>query len=237
MFIARAVPAIIAALFLGTAAIAQETGSDDAQTPPEAGSGDTQSGQDQPTADQGSAEQSQAPEGQSAGDDGSGQQDQSTDAQTAQDVEDAQATEQQTAQDDAEDGQATGSEAAAGSEGEGEQEQQTAEAEDSLKIYFASGAAAIDPAQSATLDQAARLFREGQPYVMILSGVADTVGSADLNLDLSVARAQSVADGLKSRGIPVDRLQVIGRGNTDLPVNTGPDVAEPENRVVLITWR
>lgn len=236
MSIASPIITVTLAFFLGTAAVAQGTGADDTQAQPADQSQDTQTGQDQSATGEGSATQTQ-PSGASEANEGtSGQSNQSTDVQTAQDVEDAQAVEQQqTAPDSGENEPAAGAQSAA--EDQEGQEQQTAEAEDSLKIYFSSGAAAIDQGQSATLDQAARLFREGQPYVMILSGVADTVGPADLNLDLSVARAQSVANGLQSRGIPVDRLQVIGRGNTDLPVNTGPGVAEPENRVVLITWR
>ncbi len=115
--------------------------------------------------------------------------------------------------------------------------QQDAQEQEALKVYFDTGGATIGTRQTETLDQAARLFREGNPYVMILSGAADTVGPADLNLDLSLARARAVAEGLELRGIPVDRLQVVGRGNTDLPVSTGPGVSERQNRVVEISWR
>ena len=113
----------------------------------------------------------------------------------------------------------------------------TEQEQDSLKIYFGSGSARIDADQEATLDQAARLFREGSPIVMIATGGADTVGAPEVNLNLSIKRAQSVVDGLASRGIPVERLQILGRGVTDLPVETGVGVDNPENRVVEITWR
>ena len=108
---------------------------------------------------------------------------------------------------------------------------------DGLKVFFDSGSAHVAADQADTLDQAARLFREGSPFVMILSGGADTVGLAESNLDLSVDRARAVADALVARGIPVDRLQVLGRGNSDLEVETGSGVANAENRVVEITWR
>ena len=111
------------------------------------------------------------------------------------------------------------------------------EAPESLKVYFDSGSASIGADQSATLDQAARLFRDGNPIVMIVAGVADTVGSPDFNLALSVERAESVVQGLTDRGIPVGRLQVIGRGNSELEVDTADDVAESENRIAEITWR
>lgn len=118
--------------------------------------------------------------------------------------------------------------------------QQTSDADAAasfLKIYFASGSARIEADQIATLDQAARTFRDGDPFVMIVSGGADTVGSAGSNLDLSLARAAAVADALVGRGIPVNRLQVLGRGNSELEVPTGPGTDEPKNRVVEISWR
>jgi len=111
------------------------------------------------------------------------------------------------------------------------------EAQDSLKVYFESGSARVASAQATTLDQAARLFREGSPIVMILAGGADTVGLPENNLRLSLSRANAVADGLVARGIPVERLQVLGRGNSELKVPTGEEAPEAENRIVEISWR
>lgn len=110
-------------------------------------------------------------------------------------------------------------------------------APDALKVQFGSGRSGIAADQAAVLDQAARLFREGSPIVMIVSGSADTVGSADRNLDLSIRRAQAVAEALADRGIPIERLQVLGRGNSELPVATDTGVPNAENRTVSITWR
>lgn len=115
---------------------------------------------------------------------------------------------------------------------------QDAEApQESLKIFFETGSSRIDRDQSAVIDQAARLFREGDPLVMIVSGVADTVGDPAKNLDLSLKRAQAVVTGLTERGIPAARLQVLGRGTSELEVETDPGVAEDQNRVAEITWR
>ena len=106
-----------------------------------------------------------------------------------------------------------------------------------LKVYFPSGSARIAADQRGVLDEAVRTFRDGDPYVMIVSGLADTVGAPDANLDLSLRRATAVADALSARGIPIERLQVLGRGNSELAVRTGDGVAEAENRVVEISWR
>ena len=112
-----------------------------------------------------------------------------------------------------------------------------AQSDENLMVYFEVGSTSVEGDQAEVLDQAARLFREGSPIVMILSGGTDTLGPAALNLSLSVERAQAVLDGLVARGIPVDRLQVAGRGETDLEVVTEDSIAEPRNRYVEITWR
>lgn len=114
---------------------------------------------------------------------------------------------------------------------------QQAEAPDNLKVYFDTGGATIRSDQRAVLDTAAGLFREGNPIVMIVSGSADTIGNPADNLSLSLRRAQTVALGLSDRGIPIERLQVMGLGNSELVVPTDDEVANPENRSVIITWR
>lgn len=106
-----------------------------------------------------------------------------------------------------------------------------------LKVYFTSGSATISPDQAATLDRAVRTFREGDPFVMIVAGGADKVGDPSRNLSLSLERATAVATALTNRGIPIERLQVLGRGNSELQVSTADGVAEEENRVVEISWR
>ncbi len=114
---------------------------------------------------------------------------------------------------------------------------QDASPPESLKIHFGSGQATISEDQRKVLDQAARLFREGSPLVMIVAGSSDTVGSGELNLSLSIRRAQTVALGLADRGIPIERLQVLGRGVSQLEVPTSEGVANADNRLVTITWK
>lgn len=106
-----------------------------------------------------------------------------------------------------------------------------------LKVYFASGSATIAPDQLETLDRAVRTFREGDPFVMIVAGGADRVGDPSTNLELSLRRASVVANALTNRGIPIDRLQVLGRGTSELQVVTDAGIPEEENRVVEISWR
>jgi outer membrane protein OmpA-like peptidoglycan-associated protein len=107
----------------------------------------------------------------------------------------------------------------------------------SLVLHFDAGSATVRQQDVALLDQASRLYRAGNPIVMIVTGTADTTGSAAVNLRLSEQRANNVFQGLVSRGIPAERFQVIAKGQTDLVVPTPPDTAEERNRRVEITWR
>ena len=107
----------------------------------------------------------------------------------------------------------------------------------SLLLYFNPGSATVRPKDVALLDQASRLYREGKPIVMIVSGSTDSTGSPAVNLRLSQRRANNVLQGLVSRGIPVERFQVTAKGETDQLVPTPPGVSEERNRRVEITWR
>ncbi|MCI0601049.1 MAG: OmpA family protein [Beijerinckiaceae bacterium] len=107
----------------------------------------------------------------------------------------------------------------------------------SLVLLFNPGSAAVRPQDVALLDQASRLYREGKPIVMILTGSADATGAAASNLKLSQRRADSVLQGLVSRGIPVERFQLVAKGETDPVVPEQTGVSEERNRRVEITWR
>ena len=112
-----------------------------------------------------------------------------------------------------------------------------AKAPDALDLYFDTNSSAIRPQDLALLDKASRLYAEGKPIVMVVSGSADQVGSPGSNLRLSQRRADNVVRGLVERGIPVERFQVLAKGVSELPVQTAANVVEPRNRRVEITWR
>lgn len=114
-------------------------------------------------------------------------------------------------------------------------EAQTANAPSDVQIFFDSGSASLTPAARQKLDQAARLYREGNPLVMFVAGHSDSQGEEYSNLVLSAERARIAKEALVERGIPASRLQLQALG-TSLP--TDPKVPPPENnRRVVITWR
>ncbi len=110
-------------------------------------------------------------------------------------------------------------------------------AKDSLSVFFDTGSAALRAQDRAVLDQAARLYRAGQPIVMILTASTDPTGSAIGNLSLSQRRANTVLHGLVSRGIPAERFQILAKGESDLPVPAKRGQPEPRDRQVQIAWR
>ena len=82
---------------------------------------------------------------------------------------------------------------------------------ESVVLHFDLGSVAIRAQDEALLDQASRLYRDGNPIVMIVTGSADTVGQPDVNLALSQQRADAVLRGLTARGTdrPLQRWQRV----------------------------
>ncbi|MGH6838516.1 MAG: OmpA family protein [Methylocella sp.] len=107
----------------------------------------------------------------------------------------------------------------------------------SLVFYFDAGSAKVRPRDVALFDQASRLYRDGKPLVMVVTGSTDAVGTAAGNLRLSQQRADAVMRGLVARGIPTERFQILAKGETEPPVPTTPGAAEPRNRRAELTWR
>ena len=106
-----------------------------------------------------------------------------------------------------------------------------------LVVHFSTGSSNVVPADEALLDQASRLYREGHPLAMILTGGTDAVGSPEGNLRISQQRTAAVLRGLVARGIPAERFQLLAKGESDPIVPTQPGAAQPENRRVEIRWR
>lgn len=66
----------------------------------------------------------------------------------------------------------------------------------------------------------------------VIEGHTDAAGSAAYNNRLSLQRAQSVAVYLKSRGVSIERMEVVGKGFTELLYPDKPRASE--NRRVRI---
>ena len=68
-------------------------------------------------------------------------------------------------------------------------------------------------------------------------GHTDSVGSMESNDVLSLQRAETVRKFILQAGIQATSMEVAGRGERELAVPTGDEVAEVRNRRVEINLR
>jgi outer membrane protein OmpA-like peptidoglycan-associated protein len=107
-------------------------------------------------------------------------------------------------------------------------------------IYFSTGSAEIPPDGLEVIREiaaGASGFGEGSGEgtgTIEVIGYTDTAGSAEFNEELSKRRAEAVAEELAAQGVPREFINVQWRGEDQLPVETGDDVHEPQNRRVSI---
>jgi outer membrane protein OmpA-like peptidoglycan-associated protein len=93
-----------------------------------------------------------------------------------------------------------------------------------LRLRFAAGKADLPPGIEETLQAAAKALA-AQPDSTRLQVVVfcdkGEAGSAAAAFDLSLRRAATLVDALSSRGVPVGRLEAIGRGEQARPAGIG----------------
>ena len=72
-------------------------------------------------------------------------------------------------------------------------------------------------------------------FELVVTGYADTSGTPQYNMALSLRRANAVKDALVRDGVPARMIRVIGRGEEGLLVATADGVREPQNRRVQLS--
>ena len=85
-----------------------------------------------------------------------------------------------------------------------------------------------------TIQQAANAYKTKGNARITATGHTDTTGPESYNMALSLRRANTVKDALVRDGVPATAISVIGKGETQLLVQTGDGVREPQNRRVEI---
>ena len=81
-------------------------------------------------------------------------------------------------------------------------------------IFFDTGKATLRPESTAELARLLKLLVEQPTLKLEMSGHTDNVGTAALNRDLSMRRAQAVVAHLVENGVAGDRLTAAGYGDT-----------------------
>ena len=74
----------------------------------------------------------------------------------------------------------------------------------------------------------------GSGIFRVPASVADTVGSPAYNQKLSECRANAAKSNLAGKGVPEGAISASGKGETELMVQTGDGVKEPQNRRATI---
>lgn len=97
-------------------------------------------------------------------------------------------------------------------------------------VLFPLGKATLDSKAEATISAAKQEYdRTGSAHISIV-GHTDTSGSPSFNQRLSERRAKVIADALIGLGVPQAAISESAVGESDLAVQTGPDVQEARNR-------
>lgn len=104
-------------------------------------------------------------------------------------------------------------------------------------ILFASDKATLTSASKARIDQALPAIKSSSSTNMEVVGHTDSRASNDYNFELSVRRAQAVADYLVSAGVPSSRLSVIGKGESDPVADNSTSEGRAQNRRVEVIAR
>ncbi len=86
-----------------------------------------------------------------------------------------------------------------------------------------------------TLDSVAKVLKEYNKTNVIVAGYTDNVGKADYNNQLSLRRAQAVADYLILRNVSPARISVYGYGSQYPVASNATEAGRAQNRRVTIT--
>jgi OOP family OmpA-OmpF porin len=104
-------------------------------------------------------------------------------------------------------------------------------------LYFETGNENLVPESQAAIEAVFADIGRRRTAEIVVTGHTDTVGQPDFNDRLSLQRAETIAQLLIARGLPPASVTAVGRGERELLVPTGDQVAEARNRRVEITVR
>jgi outer membrane protein OmpA-like peptidoglycan-associated protein len=97
-------------------------------------------------------------------------------------------------------------------------------------ILFESGSATIQEESFPRLDRVVEYMQHKPSSRIRIEGHTDNVGNARRNQRLSQARAQAVAAYLTSHGIDEDRVEAVGKGDTEPVASNDTDEGRAQNR-------
>ncbi len=99
-------------------------------------------------------------------------------------------------------------------------------------MLFSFDSAEIKPGAYPSLDKTARILKEYDQTRIQIEGHTDNVGSEKYNMDLSLRRADAVAQYLVSQGVNSDRIRTVGFGETEPVADNSTAWGRAQNRRV-----
>jgi outer membrane protein OmpA-like peptidoglycan-associated protein len=97
-------------------------------------------------------------------------------------------------------------------------------------VFFGFNKCNITAEADNVLGEAANTAKSAGSASIQIVGHTDTSGSNKYNQKLSECRANAAKSNLVGKGIPAASISAIGKGETELMVQTGDGVKEPQNR-------
>jgi outer membrane protein OmpA-like peptidoglycan-associated protein len=101
-------------------------------------------------------------------------------------------------------------------------------------VFFGFNKANLSAEAQAVVAEAAAAAKSQGSARIVIAGHTDTVGSNAYNDQLSLRRANAVKDEFIRLGVSPDAITATGKGESELMVQTGDGVKEPQNRRATI---
>ncbi len=108
-------------------------------------------------------------------------------------------------------------------------------ATDQVIVFFDWDSSTLTPEAMAVIDDALKRTPPEKLTRVVVIGHTDTVNSAAYAQQFSARMAASVSQALVGRGVRPELIEQVGRGQSDLMVQTGNGVREPQNRRVVVS--
>lgn len=101
-----------------------------------------------------------------------------------------------------------------------------------VPVFFQPWSAALDQSALNAIATAAQVAKANPTEDVVVTGAADSVGSAQANVYISETRAQMVADQLVTDGVNRDRIKIKAQGTVPSMVPSGT-AAQFARRVLI----
>jgi len=104
----------------------------------------------------------------------------------------------------------------------------------SYMLYFQPNSTELTPSSKKTLEEALKSIKMRQPCTVDIIGHTDTVGSSEVNVEISLKRARYIKSLIQQHRLKVVAISAKGYGEEDLQVPTRDNTQEEKNRNVEI---